>query len=276
MLSALSAMNSLRLLLSSQFAPHAVPAICNRRVAGELLETAASCWSPRTAVANRRHGLVVALALQLLAATLHAAPADDARQILQTSGVKGGIVVQLGLGDAALTRALRANDSYQVVALDADAKKVAAAREAIFDAGKYGPVSVQEFSGAQLPFIDNLVNLLVAENLGSVPRAEALRVLVPNGVLLTKSGGQWQKTVKPKDAGLDEWTHYFYDAKGNAASKDSVVAPPERLQWVGGPRWSRHHDRMSSLSAQVTAAGDRKSTRLNSSHVSESRMPSSA
>ncbi|MFM8470733.1 MAG: PQQ-binding-like beta-propeller repeat protein, partial [Limisphaerales bacterium] len=199
--------------------------------------------------------VVAAFALQLGSTALFAAPAEDAQAILKTSGVKGGLVVQLGLGDPALTRALRANDSYQVVALDADAKKVAAAREAIFDAGKSGPVSVQEFTGAQLPFIDNLVNLLVAENLGSVPRAEALRVLVPNGVLLTKSGGQWQKTVKPKDPALDEWTHYFYDAKGNAASKDSVVAPPERLQWVGGPRWSRHHDRMSSLSAQVTAAG---------------------
>ena len=199
--------------------------------------------------------VAVALALQLVSALLSAAPADDARQILATSGVKGGIVVQLGLGDAALTSALRANASYQVVALDADAKKVTAARGAIFAQGKYGAVSVEQFTGAQLPFIDNLVNLLVAENLGSVPRVEALRVLVPNGVLLTKVAGQWQKTVKPKDANLDEWTHYFYDAKGNTTSKDKVVAPPERLQWVGSPRWSRHHDRMSSLSAQVSSGG---------------------
>ncbi|MEN9575041.1 MAG: hypothetical protein RL514_2896 [Verrucomicrobiota bacterium] len=198
---------------------------------------------------------VAALALLLGSALLSAATADDARQILAASGVQGGLVVQLGVGDAALTSALRANASYQVVALDADAKKVTAAREAIFESGKYGPVSVEQFTGAQLPFIDNLVNLLVAESLGSVPRVEALRVLVPNGVLLTKSGGQWQKTVKPKDASLDEWTHYFYDAKGNAASKDKVVAPPERLQWVGSPRWSRHHDRMSSLSAQVSSGG---------------------
>ena len=212
---------------------------------GQTRPTLPACLAPAA----------VALALLLGSAVLPAAPADDAQQILSTAGVKGGLVVQLGLGDAALTAALRANSSYQVVALDANAAKVAAAREAIFQAGKYGPVSVEPFTGAQLPFIDNLVNLLVAENLGSVPRVEALRVLVPNGVLLTKSGGQWQKTVKPKDANLDEWTHYFYDAKGNAASKDKVVAPPERLQWVGSPRWSRHHDRMSSLSAQVSSGG---------------------
>jgi outer membrane protein assembly factor BamB len=80
-------------------------------------------------------------------------------------------------------------------------------------------------------------------------------VLVPNGVALVKEGGTWRKTVKPLDAGRDEWTHYYYDAKGNATSKDTVVAPPDRLQWVGSPRWSRHHDRMSSLSAEVTAGG---------------------
>ena len=180
--------------------------------------------------------VAVALALQFSSARLLASPTEDAQQIFATSGVKGGIVVQLGLGDAALTSALRANASYQVVALDADAKKVTAAREAIFAQGKYGAVSVEQFTGTQLPFIDNLVNLLVAENLGSVPRVEAMRVLVPNGVLLTKANGQWQKSVKPKDANIDEWTHYFYDAKGNTTSKDKVVAPPERLQWVGSPR----------------------------------------
>ena len=87
--------------------------------------------------------VAVALALQLVSALLSAAPADDARQILATSGVKGGIVVQLGLGDAALTSALRANASYQVVALDADAKKVTAARGAIFAQGKYGALRAE-------------------------------------------------------------------------------------------------------------------------------------
>ena len=30
---------------------------------------------------------------------------------------------------------------------------------------------------------------------------------------------------------------------------------PRHFQWVGGPKWSRHHDRMSSLSAAVSAKG---------------------
>ena len=199
--------------------------------------------------------VALALALQLGSTLLHAAPADDARQILTASGVKGGIVVHLGVGDGTLTAALRANNSYQVQGLDTDAAKVAAARATISAAGGYGPVSVTQLEGTLLPYVDNTVNLLVAEQLGGVPMAEVMRVLVPNGVAMVKQGNEWKKSVKSKDARLDEWTHYFYDAKGNTASKDSVVGPPERLQWVGSPRWSRHHDRMSSLSAQVTAAG---------------------
>ena len=195
------------------------------------------------------------LACSLAALTAHAAPEADAGAIFATSGIKGGIVVQLGVGDGTLTTALRANDSYQVQGLDTDAARVAKARETIFATGAYGPVSVDRFDGRTLPYIDNLVNLIVAEDLGSVPMEEVKRVLVPDGVALVKQAGEWKKTVKTRSDALDEWTHYYYDAKGNAVSKDRQVGPPERLQWVGSPRWSRHHDRMSSLSAQVTSAG---------------------
>ncbi|MEY3459815.1 MAG: Serine/threonine-protein kinase AfsK, partial [Planctomycetota bacterium] len=36
---------------------------------------------------------------------------------------------------------------------------------------------------------------------------------------------------------------------------DDVVGSPRHLQWVGSPRWSRHHDRMASMSALVSTAG---------------------
>ncbi len=191
------------------------------------------------------------LAAFLCLATFAAHAAPDAAKILADAGVKGGIVVQLGIGDGSLTAALRANDSYQVQGLDTDGARVAKAREAIFSKGLYGPVSVDKFDGKLLPYIDNFVNLIVADDLGSVPMEEVKRVLVPDGVAII--GGK--KTVKTKTDAIDEWTHYYYNAKGNAVSKDKQVGPPERLQWVGSPRWSRHHDRMSSLSAQVTSGG---------------------
>ena len=110
--------------------------------------------------------------------------------------------------------------------------------------------------GNELPYVDNLVNLLVTEDLGDVPMDEVLRVLVPNGVAMIKDGnGQWNKTVKPRPTNIDEWSHYLHDATGNSVAHDDVVAPPRHLQWVGSPRWSRHHDRMASMSALVSTGG---------------------
>ena len=80
-------------------------------------------------------------------------------------------------------------------------------------------------------------------------------MLVPNGVAYVKDGGKWTKTVKPRPQEIDEWTHYLHDASNNAVAHDTVVGPPRRMQWVGSPRYSRHHDHMSSLSAAVSAGG---------------------
>ena len=179
----------------------------------------------------------------------------EADRIFAATGVKGGFVVHLGAGDARLTAALRKNASFQVQGLERDAAKVTAARERLLAEKGYGDVAVDVWREGQLPYIDNLVNLLVAEDLGGVPLEEVTRVLTPNGVAYVKQAGQWQKIVKPRPREMDDWTHYFYSAEGNATSHDLLVAPPERLQWVGSPRWSRHHDRMSSLSAEVSSGG---------------------
>ena len=67
--------------------------------------------------------------------------------------------------------------------------------------------------------------------------------------------GEWTQTVKPRPDNIDEWSHYLHDASGNSVAHDDVVGPPRHLQWVGSPRWSRHHDRMASMSALVSTGG---------------------
>lgn len=174
--------------------------------------------------------------------------------MIQQSGVKGGIVVHVGCGDGKLTAALRANERFQVQGLTQDAAAVDKIRESIHAAGQYGQVAIDAWDGKHLPYIENFVNLLVVED-GAVTKEEMDRVLTPLGVALVKKDGQWEKTVKPWPKGMDEWTHYAYDSKGNTTSKDTLVGPPTRMQWVGNPRWSRHHDRMSSVSAKVSSGG---------------------
>ena len=198
--------------------------------------------------------VIVVSALTLMVAPGLAA-ADQAQQILDAAGVKGGLIVHLGCGDGRLTGALRANDSFLVHGLDTDAKNVERARKHISSLDLYGKVAVDRLTTRRLPYIDNLVNLVVSGGLGKVSMDEVMRVLAPNGVAYIKRGGRWAKTVKPRPKEIDEWTHYLHDSTGNAVSHDLVVGPPAHLQWIGSPRWARHHDRMASMSALVSANG---------------------
>lgn len=136
------------------------------------------------------------------------------------------------MGYGTVTQQLRANDSYQVQGLTKESDKVPAIRDAIYKAGVSGAVAVSEWNGQHLPYIENYVNLLVIEDAAAVSKEEIDRVLTPLGVAMVKKGGAWEKITKtwPKD--MDEWTHYAYDSKGNPTSKDLLVGPPSRMQWV--------------------------------------------
>jgi len=195
-----------------------------------------------------------ALAAALLSCTA-ALGAETARQLLEQSGVSGGLVVHLGCGGGELTGALRTGPQYMVQGLDRSAEMVASARERLLSKGLYGPVSVDRWDGRHLPYIDNLVNLIVAEDPCDTSQAELMRVLAPGGVLLLRRDGRWEKIIKPWPEQMDQWTHYFHDADGNPVASDQMVGPPRRLQWIGTPRWSRHHDHMASLTSLVSAQG---------------------
>ncbi len=185
-----------------------------------------------------------------------AATADEqARDILAATGVRGGLVVHLGCGDGKLTAALRHNERYLVHGLDTDAAAVARAREHIQARGVAGRVSADRFDGKRLPYVRDLVNLLVASEPGNVAMDEIRRVLAPEGVAYVRQGGTWQKTVKPRPAGMDEWSHFLHDASSNAVAQDRAIGPPKRLRWVAGPRWCRSHEFASSVEAVVTAGG---------------------
>jgi len=47
----------------------------------------------------------------------------------------------------------------------------------------------------------------------------------------------------------------MHGADNNAVAHDTSIGPPERIQWVAGPTWSRDHDVTPSLFAPVSAKG---------------------
>ena len=95
---------------------------------------------------------------------------------------EGGIHVHVG-GTAEQLMKLRA-DNRIVEGLHTDEAVVAKMRETIQKAGAYGSVSVQQYNGKTLPYIDNTVNQLTVEPGFKVSASEMKRVLKPGGVLL--------------------------------------------------------------------------------------------
>jgi len=182
---------------------------------------------------------------------------DVARQIVRETGVAGGLVIHVGCGDGKLTAALRLDDRFLVHGLDTDAKDVDAARQHIRSLGLYGPVSVQQWAERRLPYVDNSVNLVVMRDTSCEIRdEEIMRVLAPGGVALflnRKSAIENRKLVKPWPDDIDQWTHYLHGPDNNAVANDTVVGPPNGLQWVGGPLWSRAHSTVNGFSGMVSS-----------------------
>jgi len=182
---------------------------------------------------------------------------DQAKRLLDTAGVKGGLIVHLGCGDGRLTAALGESDRFVVHGLDDNEDAITEARRHISAEGVYGRTSVRRFSGKRLPYVDNLVNLVVASGECQVADAEIARVLAPGGVALTLDPqlSTLDSYRKPWPAEIDEWTHFLHGPDNNAVAQDRVVGPPYHLQWLGWPRHLRSHEHLNSLSALVSARG---------------------
>ncbi len=196
--------------------------------------------------------LVALLAVSGACRTAFALAADPpADEIVRASGVGGGLVVHVGCGDGRLTAALGANDSYLVHGLDTSDANVQAARRNILAAGAYGKVSAHKFDGKRLPYIDNLVNLIVSTGPTGVSEKEMLRVLAPLGVAMVDG----RRIEKSWPADLDHWTHWLRGPDNNAVATGKTIANPTNLQWIQQPLWLRSHNLNPGLSAMVSANG---------------------
>ncbi|MHC4116602.1 MAG: outer membrane protein assembly factor BamB family protein [Planctomycetota bacterium] len=192
-----------------------------------------------------------------------------AQDLAGAAGVQGGFVVWVGCEDAKQLVSLGGDDGFIVQGLSNDPESVAAARRQVKSAGAYGRISVGLLDGRELPYIDNMVNLLVVSDAGELSAGEIERVLVPGGVALVKRGQRlrglttarvdklrgWRAFRKPWPEEIDEWTHFLHDAQGTSVSDDQIAGHPRGLQWTGGPFWARSHEHTASMQAMVSTAG---------------------
>ena len=179
----------------------------------------------------------------------------DLSGLVKAGAVTGGVVLHLGCGSGPGTASIYTNDNLIVHGLDNDSRCIQQARAYLNERGLYGPISVEYHTDSRLPYADNTVNLVVAEDPGLAALEEIMRVLVPQGVAFYQQGGKWRKQVKARPQDIDEWTHFLHDADNNAVARDEHIGPPRHLQWVAGPLWLRSHETPSGVQAMVTGAG---------------------
>ncbi len=110
--------------------------------------------------------------------------AATAERIVADTGIRKGYCLVLDAGDGRLAYELARRTELTIVAVEADAGKVARARAALGRAGLCGRrVAVHQLAGEALPYPDGFANLVVSGRVGALPGmgAEVLRVLRPFG-----------------------------------------------------------------------------------------------
>ncbi len=169
-----------------------------------------------------------------------------------TPAASGGLIVVAGCDDPEFIAHLGGDDRV-VQALDTDPEKVRNVRAHLTSKKLYGPASARRFDGRHLPYVDNLVNLFIQRPPFELKEDEIRRVLVPGGEARDAEGRLILQKPWPDE--IDQWTHFLHGPDNNAVAQDTRIDTPKHMQWSAGPRWSRHHDRMASLSAAVSAGG---------------------
>lgn len=182
--------------------------------------------------------------------------------------VPGGLVVCIG-GDALEQVSQQWTKPGCVFhCLETSSVDVARLRDKVQAAGCYGKVSVASFDGQHLPYIDNLVNMiLISASDARLPASEVERALSPYGKAIAPQGSSCLPRpaapmgeglaafTKPYPAEMDQWPQYLHGADNNCVAKDTVVGPPRHVQWVSTPAWTRAHIGAATISSMVSSGG---------------------
>lgn len=171
-----------------------------------------------------------------------AAETSGAADILAAAKARRGLCLHLGCGraaSAALTADLAAGGELLVHGLALDDASAARAREAVTARGLGGRAAVEKLPVAPLPYAVDLANVVVIEDWAALSAAgltaeEVLRVTAPGGAVCKLESGAWKATVKPRPAGMDDWTHPTRGPDGNRHSRDRVVGFPVGVRWQAG------------------------------------------
>jgi outer membrane protein assembly factor BamB len=207
--------------------------------------------------------VLLLLVIAFCGISVQALERSDAKEILKLSSVHAGLCLHLGCGSAQSPELLAdlagsSEGRLLVHGLAVDAAALQVARKSLVNRNVAGQAMAEALSGNALPYLRDLANLIVVEDMQmmarhGIARDEVLRVLAPGGVLCSREAGTWKKFVKPRTEGMGEWTHPQHGPDGNAVSEDKVFRLPIGLRWIDG--LPMNINRWASCRACVVAGG---------------------
>ncbi|MCC5849470.1 MAG: PQQ-binding-like beta-propeller repeat protein [Verrucomicrobia bacterium] len=172
--------------------------------------------------------------------------AFDLADITGREGGDGGLVVILEANAPDLATAFAETEHHLVLSLHTDPDQAASMDQAYRDAGVHPIADARHWiNPVALPLQDHAVNILIlSEARGrTLGDDEIRRVLVPrHGFALVRMDNTWREIRTPRPEGMDIWHGHHRDGSGNRASRDTVIAPPNSIQWIMGPRDVRRTD----------------------------------
>ncbi|MGI5820199.1 MAG: PQQ-binding-like beta-propeller repeat protein [Armatimonadota bacterium] len=185
-----------------------------------------------------------------------------AMEIIRQSGVRDGYAVDLGCGEGGLAEELARRTNLQIIGIEADPAKAAAARERLSAAGLYGSrVTIHQGDPARTPYPNYFADLVVSSRAlergaDAVAEAEMMRVLRPwGGVAVIGSLPGMQRVERGELPGAGRWTHQYADPANTLTSTDERVQRPLGMLWFTDYEQVRMPDRHGRGPAPLFADG---------------------
>lgn len=188
------------------------------------------------------------------------AHAKAAEAILKQTGVTKGFCLVLGNDQGQLAYELAKRSDLIVFGVDADEKKVAAARAALLPTGLYGPrITVDHLDLALMPYSSYFANLIVSDSAEPVGvPVDVARHLKPVGgkfcfkatpktatwLAETKLGEEkakitnadgWSVLTRATLPGASSWSHQYGNAANTSSTDDRRIKGGLSVLWYGDP-----------------------------------------
>jgi outer membrane protein assembly factor BamB len=182
------------------------------------------------------------------------ATAETLDEVLDRTEGAGPLCVYIGGSDLEQPLRIHQRGARLVQWLVTDREALDAIRESLTSRNLSGTISAAAWAGDQLPYVDNLVNLLVCEDQRNADTGELLRVVCPGGAVVIAAPAGCRVLHKPQPVDTDQWTHPWHAADGGLVSNDRTIGVPTGLQWVQGPLFAMA-ERKSSAQSLIAANG---------------------